>query len=124
MKFRETILIVVAVAVTILCACEPVATDRYGFDLPVGPGSAGNNTVTVDFNVSVMHLTGSIRASEGVLSAEVMSPPGAVVFTAIVEAPGEVLINRYLPVEEGEWKMRYLSLNGTGYIRMQLNLIK
>jgi hypothetical protein len=71
-----------------------------------------------------MHLTGSIRASEGVLSAEVMSPSGAVVFTAIVEAPGEVLIDRYLPVEEGEWKMRYLSLNGTGYIRMQLNLIR
>ncbi len=124
MNLRETILIVIAVAMTVLYACEPVAADRFGFDLPVGPGSAGNNTVTVDFTVSTIHLTGRISASEGTLFAEVMSPSGAVVFTTNVEAPGEVRIDRYIPVEDGDWKMRYLSLNGTGYIRMQLNLIR
>lgn len=124
MNFREIILIMVAVAMTLLSACEPLATDRYGFDLPVGPGSEGNSTATVGFTVSSIRLTGSISASEGALFAEVMSPSGAVVFTVTVEAPGDVQIDRSLPVENGEWRLRYFSLDGKGYIRLHLNLVR
>lgn len=124
MNFREIVLIMSAVAITILNTCEPMAAGQYGFDLPVGPGSEGKNTVTVDFTVSAIHLTGIMRVSKGTLSAELMSPSGAVVFSAAVEAPGEFKIDRYYPAGCGAWKMRYYSTSGTGYLRMQLNLIR
>lgn len=124
MFFRITILTLAAAAMTLLNNCESRATGRYGFDLPVEPGSGGNNTVMVDFTVNAIRLTGMIVVSKGTLSAEVMSPSGAVVFNAIVEAPGEFKIDRYFPAENGGWKMRYYSTSGTGYLRMQLNLIR
>jgi hypothetical protein len=124
MNIRETILIMVAVAMTALSACESPTPDRYGFDLPVGPRSGGINTIAVDFTVNAIRITGSIIVSDGALIAEVMSPSGAVVFTTSVEAPGEVKIDKFLPVEEGEWRMRYFSLNGTGFIHLHLSLIR
>jgi len=124
MNIRETILIMTSVAMTALSACEPIASDRFGFDLPVGPRSGGINNVEVNFTVSAIRLTGNIIASEGALVAEIMSPSGAVVFSASVEAPGEVHIDKSLPVEEGEWRMRYFSLNGKVVIRMHLNLVR
>ena len=82
MNIRETILIMTSVAMTALSACELIASDRFGFDLPVGPRSGGINNVEVDFTVSAIRLTGNIIASEGALVAEIMSPSGAVVFSA------------------------------------------
>lgn len=105
-------------------ACRTIASDRFGFDLPVGPRSVASTTWRVNFTVSAIRLTGNIIASEGALVAEIMSPSGAVVFSASVEAPGEVHIDKSLPVEEGEWRMRYFSLNGKGVIRMHLNLVR
>ena len=64
MNIRETILIMTSVAMTALSACEPIASDRFGFDLPVGPRSGGINNVEVDFTVSAIRLTGNIIASK------------------------------------------------------------
>lgn len=102
---------------------EDGEADRLGI-LPVGPRSGGINTIAVDFTVNAIRITGSIIVSDGALIAEVMSPSGAVVFTTSVEAPGEVKIDKFLPVEEGEWRMRYFSLNGTGFIHLHLSLIR
>lgn len=124
MNIRETILLIWAVTMTVLSSCEPIPADRYGFDLPVGPGSGGSNTVSIGFFVSSIRLTGVISATDGTLFAEVISPSGAVAFTATVEAPGEVQIDRSFAVEEGVWRMRYRSHDGTGYIRMHLNLVR
>lgn len=124
MNVKETFLVIIAVCITFLNSCESISTDRYGFDLPVGPRSGGINTVEVDFTVSVIRLTGNIIASDGALYAEIISPSGAVVFSAVVEAPDEVQIDKYIQVEEGEWRMRYFSLNGTGYMRLHLELIR
>ena len=124
MKQRDNILIILTVIMTVMSSCERTTSDRYGFDLPVGPRSGGINTVEVDFTVSVIRLTGNIIAWDGALYAEIISPSGAVVFSAVVEAPDEVQIDKYIQVEEGEWRMRYFSLNGTGYMRLHLELIR
>jgi hypothetical protein len=124
MNVKETILVIFAAVITFLNSCESIPTDRYGFDLPVEPRSGGINTVEVDFTVSVIRLTGNIVASDGALYAEVLSPSGAVVFSTVVEAPDEVKIDKYLQVEEGEWRMRYFSLNGTGYMLLHLHIVR
>ena len=124
MKQRDNILIILTVIMTVMSSCERTTSDRYGFDLPVGPRSGGINTVEVDFTVSAIRLTGNIIASDGALYAEVISPSGAVVFSTSVEAPDEMQIDRYLRFEEGEWRMRYFSLNGTGYMRLHLHIVR
>lgn len=124
MNIRETILLIWAVIMTVLSSCEPIPADRYSFDLPVGPGSEGSNTVSIGFFVSAIRLTGVISATEGTLFAEVISPSGFVAFTATVEAPGELQIDRSFVWEEGVWRMRYRSPGGTGYIRMHLSLVR
>ena len=124
MNVKETILVLLAVVITFLNSCETIPADRYGIDLPVGPGASGSTSVEVDFSVSSLRLTGSIRVTEGTIVADVMSPSGAAVLSLTVEAPGEMHIDRYFPAEEGEWRMRYISLDGTGYIHLHLNLVR
>ena len=117
-------MIIVAVAITVMSSCETVASEKYGVDLPVGPGATGASTIEVDFTVSAISLTGRISVTEGSIMAEVMSPSGAVVFSVTAEAPGEIIIDRSIPVEEGEWRLHYLSLNGTGHLSMHLELTR
>lgn len=124
MNPRETIMVIVAVMMTVLSSCETVTTERYGIDLPVSPGATGASTIEVDFTVSAISLTGSISATEGSIMAEVMSPSGAVVFSVTAGSPGEIIIDRSFPVEEGVWRLHYLSLNGKGHLSMHLELTR
>ncbi|MEZ5019947.1 MAG: hypothetical protein R2756_07460 [Bacteroidales bacterium] len=124
MDVKETILVLLAVVITFLNSCETIPADRYGIDLPVGPGASGSTSVEVDFSVRSLRLTGSISVTEGTIETEVMSPSGAAVLTVTVDAPGEVNIDRYFTPEEGVWRLRYMSLDGTGYINLHLNLVR
>lgn len=124
MSTRETVLIIFTVALALLNSCEKIPSERSGFELPFDAGSAGECSTTVEFSVTSIRLTGYISISAGSIMAEVMSPSGAAVFTVTVDAPGEMLIDRSFPVEQGEWRLRYRSLNGNGHIRLHLNLIR
>lgn len=37
MKHRDNIMIILAVIMAVMSSCERMTSDRYGFDLPVGP---------------------------------------------------------------------------------------
>ncbi|MCU0459444.1 MAG: hypothetical protein MUE37_10200 [Bacteroidales bacterium] len=124
MNLKETKLVFLAVLLTFLSSCETIPADRYGIDLPVGPGATGSTVAAVDFSVSSLRLTGSIDVTEGTILAEVMSPSGAVLFSVTVNAPGEMHLDRSFPAGEGEWRLRYMSLNGTGYIHLHLYLVR
>ncbi len=124
MTLRETIMITATLLMTLLFSCEPIESEQYGFNIQARPGSSGFNSVKVDLNIRTIHLTGIVTATDGKLSVEVMSPAEKVLFSAVIEAPGELLIDRSLPAEAGEWRIRYLSSNGTGYIRLQMHLIR
>lgn len=120
----KTVLILLTASLAMFSSCENIPSERSGFELQFDAGSAGESSTTVEFSVTCVSLTGYISVSSGSIMAEVMSPSGAAVFTVTVDAPGEMIIDRSFPVEEGEWRLRYRSLNGKGHIRLHLNLIR
>lgn len=124
MNVKESVLVILAVVITFLSSCESIVPGRYGFDIPVGPGSTGSSTVEVDFTVGVLRLAGSIIVTDGTVDAELMSPSGAAVFSVTIDAPGELCIDRSFPAEEGVWRLRYVSRDGKGYIRMYLDFVR
>lgn len=124
MNVKMTIILGVAVAIALISSCETGSLNRSGFDLPVSEGATGESTTEVEFTVDALSLTGIVSAASGSVMAELLSPSGAVVFSVTVVAPGEMKVERSFPVEGGVWRLRYLSLNGTGYIRMHLNVIR
>ncbi len=122
MDLRKTLSILLAVVMTVMNSCEHTAYERYGFDLPVSAGTKGENNIRIDIAVVALHLTGSICASEGSITAEVISPAGTVVSSLTANAPDAVRIKRIIPAEPGVWQLRYRSLTGTGYVRMHVTL--
>lgn len=124
MNIMKTVLILLTASLAMFISCENIPSERSGFELPFDAGSAGECMTTVEFSVTSVRLTGYISISAGSITAEVMSPSGAAVFTVTVDSPGEMLIDRSFQVEEGEWWLRYRSLNGKGHLRMHLNLIR
>ena len=104
-------------------SCETKPIQRFGFDSQYGKNSTGMTLFSVDQSTDQIRLTGSIIATDGKLTAELITPGGESIFFDTVFSPDTLQIGRTFTAEPGMWELKYTSLQGTGIITLHAILL-
>jgi hypothetical protein len=120
LKMKNTNIFFVIAIIFILSCCQREPIIRFGFDSTFGKSSLGLSIMNVTKNDSSIILTGTIIVSDGEVLMELQNPAGEIVFSNILESPNTLQVNETYQACEGNWKLKYRSIGGTGSIILHL----
>ena len=105
----------------LFASCSKQGDIRFGFDTEIEKNSRGLCLMHVGSDFSHVILSGCVTLGEGAVIVELSDASGKVVFEKLVDGPGNHYLDQSFKVVEGNWKLRYRSLEGKGLLRLHLS---
>jgi filamentous hemagglutinin family protein len=115
-------IIVLILLLTSSCQKEPDI--RFGFDADFGKNSHGLTIMNVVKNTQTISLKGNIAVTDGEILVELINPDGDIVFVQNLKSPESLDVNESFPAVEGNWKLKYASIEGVGSVTLHLSPYK
>lgn len=121
MNFRFPTFLMILLLVS---SCQKEPDIRFGFDADFGKDSHGLTMMNVVNSTQTINLKGTITVSEGEIYIELINPDDVTVFERQVLSPESLDVNESFQAIEGNWKLRYTSIDGMGSIALHLSPYK
>ena len=79
--------------------------------------------MNVGKNSQAINLKGYIVLTEGRVLVELINPLGENVFTCHLVSSQYLHVNESFPSVNGNWKLKYKSMEGAGSLKLHLNVV-
>lgn len=119
MKTPVSILITLFFVLILSCKDEPFT--NVGFDSALDPGSSGTSVIHVEDRARAIYLKGKVNITEGEVKIELLNPVGTVEYELVVSSPNIVGIDKSFQATEGDWSLKYSSIQGKGSISLHMH---
>lgn len=123
-NYKEKINLSVVLMMLLLgssCQKEPII--RFGFETEFGKKSHGLSIMNVSNTAKEISLQGEISLSEGEVLVDLINPTGERDYTIVLISPGSRFVNESFAAVPGNWKLRYRSNEGSGFLKLHLSMV-
>jgi hypothetical protein len=101
-------------------SCEKEEIKNYGFDCSIEKSSNGLSIMAVDSDAGNIYLNGKVYVETGVVEVMLINPAGEVIFSGWFDQPGEINISETFQAVRGFWKLKYISRDGKGTLKLHI----